>query len=100
MDEMRVFLATAGQLLSVFKQAKDILPDSKEKDDATQALETAESSLKITEVKLAQSLGYELCQCSWPPKIMLYKHKLDEYHCEECGNAKTRIQIGRERQSR
>ena len=100
MDEIRVFLAAAGQFLSVFKKAKDLLPDSKEKDDATKALETAESSFKVAEAQLAQSMGFELCQCSWPPNIMLYRHELDEHHCSECGNAKTRIQLRRERQSR
>lgn len=100
MDEVSEFLADAGQFLSVFKQAKDLLPESKEKDEAAQALETAESSFKVAEAQLAQSMGFELCQCSWPPHIMLYRQELDEYHCSECGNAKTRLQPRRERQSR
>lgn len=100
MDEINEFLSAASQFLNVFKQAKDLLPDSKEKIDATEALRKAESSFRVAEAKLAQSMGFELCQCSWPPSIMVFKHELDEYHCNECGNAITRSRLHRERQRR
>ena len=97
MDELNQFLSSIGQVLSLLKKGKDLLPDGKEKEDTEQALMEAEASLKVAEAKLAQSMGFELCQCSWPPNIMLFKHQHDEYRCSACGNAITRVQLRRER---
>lgn len=100
MDEIKECLTAAAQFLSIFKQARDLLPESKEKDKASEALIKAESSFKAAEAQLAQSMGFELCQCAWPPNIMVFKHEFDEYYCNECGNAITRIGLRRERKHR
>ncbi len=100
MDEIKVYFSAASQVLSIFKQAKDLLPESKEKDEASKALVKAESSFKAAEAQFAQSMGFELCQCAWPPNIMILKHEHDEYQCKECGNAITRIRLRRERKHR
>jgi len=38
MDEFKEYFSAAAQCLAIFKQAKDLLPESKEKDDASVAL--------------------------------------------------------------
>jgi hypothetical protein len=53
-------------------------------------IETAETTLERTRAQLAQSLGYKLCQCAFPPKIMLSKgrhprHDDEIFQCDACG---------------
>ncbi len=73
--------------ISAFRSAKDLLPDSKEKKEAEEALEKAASTAKLAEAQAAQALGYPLCQCRWPPTIMVVRiqgGRQSVYHCATC----------------
>lgn len=58
------------QSLGLMKKARDVMPDSKEKRDLTKKLAEVEAAYRVAEAKAAKELGYELCQCTWPPQIM------------------------------
>jgi len=47
----------------------------------------ADEILKRSDSKLAKELGYELCQCTYPPQIMLWDQKRQAYYCPnpDCG---------------
>jgi hypothetical protein len=80
--------------LGAAKDAKDLLPDSTRKDAVSQSLEEADKAARLAEVQVAQSLGYKLCQCTFPPQIMLsqghdpkatFLNEAEYFKCEKCG---------------
>jgi|JTFP01.1.fsa_nt_gb hypothetical protein len=78
---------TFSTAISVLRSAKDLLPDSKEKKEAEEAVEKAASTARLAESQAAQVLGYPLCRCSWPPTIMVAKiqgGRQSVYHCATC----------------
>jgi len=79
-------LSLATQAINLIKQIKDLLPSSPQKEIATQTLENAENSFKVAEAQIAVELGYHLCQCKWPPEIMLKIPKTNQFICKDCGS--------------
>ena len=62
------------------------LPKSdKKKEEAGLAVERAEAALKRSDAPLAQTLGYQLRQCTFPPQIMLWNEELQQTACPNCG---------------
>jgi len=55
------------------KNAIGVLPDSKEKEKAEEALAKAEHEFDLAKANAADKLGYHLCKCTFPPQIMLEK---------------------------
>lgn len=64
------------------KDAKDLLPSGEKKASAEKSLEEAEKASRLAEVQLAKAMGYELCQCTFPPQIMLRVG--DDIQCPSC----------------
>src|SRR5262249_48823266 len=62
------------------------LPPGSDKAVSKQ-IEKAEAALRASEVELAKTLGYTLCQCTFPPQIMLWKEAEKSHVCPrpECG---------------
>ncbi|MBI5351118.1 MAG: hypothetical protein HZB50_00605 [Chloroflexi bacterium] len=84
-ESIKQALGTLGATLSLLKQAKDLLPESSQKQELNTAIESAERQLKIAEFQTAQSMGYELCKNHFPPEIMLSKdNKI--WKCPKCEN--------------
>ena len=72
--------------LSLWKQGKDLIPDSDKKQEAEKAFTEAESKLKLGEEKIAVELGYEICRVHWPPEIMLtIAGNRNIWKCPKCG---------------
>jgi hypothetical protein len=79
---------TAGKgVLDLMKTAIGLLPKSEDREAISAQIARAEAALKIQEAALAQSLGYHICQCTWPPQIMLYQAHQRRYVCQNsaCG---------------
>jgi len=74
-----------GNVLTVLKQAKDLLPEGGKKVEVAKAIENAEKELKNAEAESARALGYQLCRNHWPAEIMLSKDNLN-WKCPVCGN--------------
>jgi len=92
MENMLSDVKTAFDLfkesISLFRAAKDCLPDSSEKSAAERTMAEAELSAKVAEAKLAQSLGFQLCPKDWPPVILRATEihsNVDLYECPSCG---------------
>jgi hypothetical protein len=68
------------------KSAYNLLPTgAAEKKEIATKLEEAEHALELSNAKLAKELGYHLCQCQFPPKIMLWDNSLRAYICQNAG---------------
>ncbi|MBI3813859.1 MAG: hypothetical protein HY279_05255 [Nitrospinae bacterium] len=81
-------LSLLKNAIGLVKDAKDLLPAGNEKTVITQTLEEAEKAAKLAEVQIAKSLGYNLCQCTFPPQIMLsigYEVYSERFKCPNCG---------------
>jgi hypothetical protein len=73
------------------KEAKDMLPDSDEKEAFSKSLEAAEKAVALAEAEAAKSLGYQLCQCTFPPQIMLSQgyddNSEEKFRCSKCSKS-------------
>ena len=66
--------AVIGALKSVadlWEKFTQNLPDGPEKVELQKQLAEAQKATALAEVQAARGLGYNLCQCTWPPQIML-----------------------------
>lgn len=80
MNELRAYIAASRDVLDILKTLTQLLPKGgKEADFAEQTLVEAQKVLRASEVQLAKVLGYRLCQCDFPPHIMLSKGYHPEY---------------------
>jgi hypothetical protein len=40
---------------------------------------------RLKDVRLAKEFGYSLCNCHWPPEIMLWRKREKANVCQNCG---------------
>jgi hypothetical protein len=88
-DEIMSYIRASKDVLDLFKSLAGLLPKGAHAEEAQQRVAEAERALKAAEVQLAHSLGYKLCQCTFPPQIMLSKGRHPKYgdeifKCENC----------------
>jgi hypothetical protein len=81
------YIRVSKEGLNLARSAWALLPKSANRDEAERKLLAAEHALKRTDAALAQKLGYELCQCTFPPQIMLWREKEGAHICQnvDCG---------------
>jgi len=84
LETTKNFLSVAGQAIGLIKQGKELLPQGPHRTGAEKKIAEAEQALALAEVRAAQSLGYELCKCTWPPQICLRIDGRDNM-CPKCG---------------
>src|SRR5574340_989900 len=72
--------------LDILKSVKDLIQSNK-KPEIESKLKEAEDNFKEAKVVLAKKLGYKLCQCTFPPEIMLLRYSENKYVCDKCGNS-------------
>ena len=74
--------------IGLAKEVKDALPEGNKKKSIEESLEAADRAVKIAEAEIAKSLGYTLCQCTFPPQIMLSmgydEYGLERFQCPQC----------------
>ncbi len=92
LQELNGWITAVKGTFSIVKSIKDTLPESEEKEALESKLIQAEKAQGIAEAELAKALGYKLCQCTFPPQIMLsIGHKEINYsmrevfECSKCG---------------
>ena len=81
-SEMKVAFDLFGKAIGLAKDAKDLLPGGDKKSSVEKTLDEAERASKLAEAQLAKALGYELCECTFPPQIMLRVG--EEIQCPNC----------------
>ncbi len=92
--ELTSIVNVAKELVQLFKESKELIPDGSHKESLNKRLESAEKNLALAESSTAKDLGYDLCKCTFPPQIMLYDNSSTNNVCPNCGNttmAKARI---------
>jgi hypothetical protein len=57
--------------IGLFKDVQSTLPASPQKEAIEVSLAEADQQVRIAEAQIAKGLGYKLCQCAFPPTIML-----------------------------
>ncbi|MFT7399065.1 MAG: hypothetical protein ACI832_002317 [Rheinheimera aquimaris] len=84
-EGVRVGVKLLGESIGLIKQTKDLLPNGTDKTAIEKSLIEAEKAAKLAESQIALALGYKLCQCTFPPQIMLSKgyKKIDEQYIDE-----------------
>ncbi len=86
-DEIKGAFETLSTAIAALKSAKDLLPSSKQKSLAEEAIDKAASTAKLAEAQAAQAFGYPLCRCNWPPTIMVLTvqgSRQSVFHCSTC----------------
>ena len=83
-------LTAIGSALTIIKQGKSLSTDSTETKLLKQELETIRSQLEKSDAQIAHALDYELCKCTYPPQIMLFKKDENADVCPNCGHSEDR----------
>lgn len=90
LELIRQFFGAAKGTVDLYKALTEVLPDSESAERLSKGIETAENALRVSEAQLAQAFGYKLCQCTFPPQIMLSVGHHETYgeelfECSGCG---------------
>jgi hypothetical protein len=92
-DYNAVTLAITGlrNILGGLRDAKEMLPDGKAKQEIEAKIKEADSARIEAEVNLAQAWGYPICRRTFPPAIMLKvgddpETGGEKFRCPECGD--------------
>ena len=85
LSEITSILGIAKTAIDIGKEAKNLLPDGREKERIENQLASTERELAIAEATSAKELGYDLCKCTFPPQVMLYKKEKGVTECPSCG---------------
>jgi hypothetical protein len=70
--------------IDLVRAALSLLPNNEKRREAESKLRAAEEALRRSDAALAQKLGYQLCQCTFPPQIMLWHESTKETVCPNC----------------
>ena len=81
------YIRLSKDALDLARSGWALLPKSEKRDEAEKRFHAAEEALKRSDAALAEKLGYSLCQCTFPPQIMLWHEKERVTRCPraECG---------------
>ena len=89
-SDLAEYLTAAKTALDIMRGIKNELPQGLETEKTQEQIDRAEKALKAAEAQLAKELGYTLCQCTFPPQIMLSRgrhprHDAEIFKCPNCG---------------
>ncbi len=85
-QEISDYIHLSKDSLDLLRAALSVLPSGQKRDEAEHKLRTAEEALKRSDAALALKLGYQLCQCTFPPQIMLWEESTKTKKCQRCGH--------------
>jgi hypothetical protein len=80
------------------KAVKEQLPVGESKTAITQKIEEAEHAITLANAEMGQALGYQLCQCTWPPQVMRSLNYSEETQTEQvkCPNCEKVLSMHRD----
>lgn len=81
------YIRVSKDALDLLKGALSLMPKDAQRDEIERKLVAAEDALRRSDAQLAKELGYQLCKCTFPPQIMLWKQLQSRFACPnpECG---------------
>jgi len=83
-------LTVLKEAISLVHSANDQLPVGDAQKAIQKKVEEAERLIQVGHASVGQSLGFQLCHCTWPPQVMAstgYNEKttVEEFRCSNCG---------------
>ncbi|MDH5563857.1 MAG: hypothetical protein OEY91_09595, partial [Nitrospirota bacterium] len=63
-------LTVLKEAIGLVHSANDQLPAGEQKKSIQQKVEEAERLIQVGHASVGQSLGFQLCHCTWPPQVM------------------------------
>jgi hypothetical protein len=86
-QDLAQYVHLGKETLDLLRAAGGLLPQSAKRAEVEQKIAAAEDALKRADAALAQKLGFQLCQCTYPPQIMLWREREKVTKCPnpECG---------------
>ena len=87
-------LASLTDSIETLKSAMAKLPEGDQRTALGQKIAEAEHSLKLGNAQIGQSLGFQLCQCTWPHQVMTStgyseEDQLEQFTCPNCGTSRS-----------
>jgi len=73
--EIVTYITLAREGLGMLKELRELMPKGPKRDEIEQKLKRAEEALQRSDAQLAKQLGYDLCECTFPPQIMLWREQ-------------------------
>ena len=90
--ELTGYMSAFDSLLSSAKKLADLVPKGSRKEEALHQIKMAEEMLARSDAKSALDLGYQICQCAFPPKITL-REVSGAFVCRTCGHREEPISL-------
>jgi hypothetical protein len=90
LTEIKGWLDTGKAAVELLKGAAVLLPKGDKRSEIEKNILAAENTLLGSDAKLAKELGMKLCDCRFPPHIMLWQEAEKAHFCpnHECGRKK------------
>lgn len=87
-------LAALNGTINLLKSAKDQLSNEEMKMLIEKKIAEAEHTLQLGNAEIGQSLGFQLCQCTWPHQVMISDgysetEHLEQFKCRNCGTVRS-----------
>jgi hypothetical protein len=85
--DIQGWVVAAKDTVDLLKSAAGLLPKGERRAEIDGKIGVAEETLKRSDAKLARELGFKLCDCTFPPQIMLWKEAEKAHACPNlaCG---------------
>jgi hypothetical protein len=83
--DLKSYVELTKSAVDLMKSAYSVLPKGPQRDEAEDKIKAAEDILRRSDAKLAKELNYQLCQCSFPPQIMLWREAERAFACPAPG---------------
>lgn len=86
-SDVKNWIDAASGTVGLLRAAAKLLPKGEKRDEIEARISAAEEALKRSDAKLAKELGMNLCDCTFPPQIMLWKEAEKSHVCPNlaCG---------------
>lgn len=87
-QEILTVLATAKNALDLLRGARELVPVGDQRDRLQEEIDKLEVVLQEAQASHAKALGFNLCQCTYPPSPMLWRESERFFVCPrvECGH--------------
>jgi len=85
-------LTVLKEAIGLVHSANDQLPAGEQQKAIQQKIQEAERLIQVGHASVGQSLGFQLCHCTWPPQVMASsgyneKTQVEQFTCSNCGKS-------------
>ncbi|MEX2493004.1 MAG: hypothetical protein WD425_14730 [Nitrospirales bacterium] len=88
-------LTTVKEAVYLLKSATDQLPPGDTQQAIHEKIEEAERAIQLGHAEMGESLGFQLCHCTWPAQVMASTRYTKETQVEQftCPNCKKSLSL-------